>query len=423
VDEDGEPLAKGRVTLAGGSGFGSAAVETAGVGPKDMGHFAFDGLEPARFQLMAASPGRAAKSLPVTLEAGEARDLGDVLLEQGAEWMCRVIDGSEDQADRAPVSGATLSAVSPPESLVPATTDSQGEAQLEGPATGPLTLDVQAPGFATRRVEVPESVRTLNAPPFEISLGRGGWIQAHVWDEKTGGPCAGCQIELAGSGPAQSLITDSSGTAWSEALAPGTWHASLSRIQGYGTVVTRSGGDDVRTVTVTAGRTSQVRFGDPKEALQVVLSPPPLESAAWRLLVRDAAGALHLYDLDASGSATVRRPAGGAVLSLVGDGVTVEVGTLPEDADDPTLVEPPTGVVTARLPKGLDDAGTGAEPLPLELVNMATGRKAAEILVRPGAQIRVPFLPDGTYALQAAGRTLATASVNGGGETDLGELR
>ncbi len=422
VDEDGEPLAKGRVTLAGGSGFGSGAVEAAVVGAKDRGHFAFEGLEPASFQLSAASPGRAAKSLPLALEAGETRNLGDILLEPGSEWRCRVVDGSESEDEPAPIAGATLSAVSPQGSLLPATTDTEGEAQLEGPASGPLTLDVRAPGFAPHRVAVPESVRSLNAPPFEISLYRGGWVEAHVWDEKTGGPCAGCQIELAGSGPAQSLSTDSSGTARSEALAPGTWNASLARIQGYGTVVTRSGGDDVRTVTVTAGMTAEVRFGDPKETLQVVLSPP-LEYAAWRLLVREASGALHVYEIDASGSATVRRPAGGAVLSLLGDGETIEVGTLPEDADDPTLVEAPTGVVTAQLPQDLGASGTGAEPLPLVLVNIATGRKAAEVSVRAGAQIRVPFLPDGVYALQAAGRTLATASVSGGGETDLGELR
>jgi len=267
-------------------------------------------------------------------------------------------------------------------------------------------------------VDVPESARSPDAEPHEIALERGGWIVAHVWDEATDTPCAGCRIGLSGSGPAQALVTDGSGTARSEPLAPGPWNATLARLQGFGPVVTRSGGDDVRQVRVRPGATSDIRFGDPDETLEVLLSPPPTEPGTWHLVVRDAAGAVRSYPLDRSGSATVRRPAGGAVLLLTSDGATIDIGTLSEDAADPTLVERPTGLLTAHLAPDSDLAGS----LRLELVNLATGTRTAEITATRGGELRVPFLAGGVYELRAAGRSLATATVIEGQETGLGEL-
>lgn len=59
----------------------------------------------------------------------------------------------------------------------------------------------------------------------------------------------------------------------------------------------------------------------------------PLAPGPWRASLSRLAsyGVLRLHDLDASGSATVRRPAGGGVLSLMGAGMTIELGTLAED--------------------------------------------------------------------------------------------
>jgi hypothetical protein len=413
VDEDGEPLPDSSITLAGGTPPFEGAVET--TISDEEGGFRFDGLESGRFRVVAASPGRTAVTRSLALEAGADRDLGVLALDPGDRWLHRVVDGT----DREPVQGARLTAVSPPGALLPATTDAQGEAELAGPATGPLMLEVRAEGFAPRHVDVPESARTLDAEATEIVLERAGWIVARVWDDSVGAPCAGCPIVLSGREPAESLITDGSGMARSEPLAPGRWQASLTRLQGYGVVVTRSGGDDVRTVTVAPGATAEVRFGDPDETLEVVLSPPPVEPGVWRLGVRDAAGATRVYPVDSSGTATVPRPEGGALLSLLGQGVTIEVGTLTEDAVDPTIIERRSGVLTAQLPSSLDAAG----PVWLELVDIATGRRAAEITARPGSELRVPFLADGVYELRGGGRSLATASVIDGGETDLGEIR
>jgi len=423
VDEDGEPVSDGRVTLAGGSGFDAGALETVVLDQDSEGRFRFDGLEPAGFRLEATSPGRGTKSLSLMLDAGEARDLGEVTLRPGVRWRVRVVEASRGEAEPDPVPGATLTAVAPAGALRPVTTDDQGDAELEGPAAGALTLEVRASGFAPRRVEMPEEARSLNATPYQVILERGGWIEAEVWDETTSSPCAGCQVTLSGAGPVQVLVTDRSGTARSEPLAPGPWRASLARIQGYGTVVTRSGGDNARTVSVTPGGTVHVRFGDPRETLDVLISPPPPQPAAWRLVVRDASGAFRLYDLDASGSATVRRPAGAAVLALLGAGMTIELGTLRKDADDPTLINRATGLVTARLPSGFEENGAGTGAFRLDLIDLSTGRRVAEIDAQPGAEIRVPFLAGGTYALQGAGRTLATAAVIDGQETDLGDLQ
>jgi hypothetical protein len=412
VDEEGEPLPGAQVTLTGSSASFVGAVETATA--DDQGHFHFDDLEPGSFRVVAAIPGRTARARSLTLEPGDARDVGELVLEPGARWMIWVVDGAQGE----PVAGAVLTVVSPPGTLLPGTTNARGEVELEGPASGPLTLEVRAEGFAPRRLDVPESVRTLGGEPHEIVLERGGWIVAHVWDDSAAAPCAGCRIGLSGRGPGQSLVTDGSGTARSEPLAPGVWHASLTRLQGYGLVVTRSGGDDVRTVTVTPDTTVEVRFGDPDETLEVVLSPTPAEPAAWHLVVRDAAGATRLHPLDPSGSATIHRPTGGAVLSLMGGGMTIDIGSLSEDAGDPTLIERPSGLLTGRLPSNADAAG----PLWLELVDLATGRRAAEIEAMAGAEFRIPFLPAGVYELRNGDRSFATATVSDGQETALGEL-
>lgn len=418
VTEDGTPLSEGQVTLAGGSGYHAGAIESVRLGNDDEGRFRFQDLEPARFRLVAASPGRTAEALSLTLEAGEARDVGDVILEPGERWLHRVVDG----ADGEPVAGATLTAIAPPEAVIPATTDAWGEVELAGPGTGPLTLEVRASGFAPRRVDVPESARSLDAAPHEIVLERGGWIVAHAWDEATGEPCAGCQISLSGGGPAQSLTTDGSGTARSEPLAPGPWQASLARIQSYGGMVTRSGGHDVRSVVVRPGATAEVRFGDPNERLEVVLSPPPPDPHAWQLVVRDAAGATRIHPLDASGSATIHRPRGGAALSLLGSGMTIGLGTLPEDATDPTLVDRPSGLLTGHVALSPEESEAGPDPVRLALIDLSSGRTIAEIETTAGARLRVPFLPGGVYELRADGRSLATVTLLDGGQTDLGTI-
>lgn len=424
VGEDGEPLSVASVTITGGSPVYGPLTETARLEEGDEGRFQFEDLEAARFRLVATSPGRGTKALSLTLEPGEARDVGDLVLEPGARWSLRVVEGGEEgtAGEREPIVGATITAVSPPDSLVATTTDTWGEAEVEGPATGPLKIEVGAEGFAPRRVDVPEPARTLDAEPYEVVLERGGWIEAHVWEEGSGEPCAGCRISLHGAGPSQGLVTDSSGTVRSEPLAPGVWQASLVRIQGFGGMVTRSGGHDVRRATVTPGTTTEVRFGDPAETLDVVLSSPPPDSAAWRLVVIDGEGASKLYSLDGSGSAVVRRPAGGALLLLTDGHVTVELGALLEDATDPALIELPSGTLAGRLPSHLEEESPAVGLPRLELVNLSTGRKVAEVEASVGALFRIPFLPTGVYELRGGGRSLGTASVTDGQETYLDGL-
>lgn len=417
VDEDGEPLAGASLTLTGGSGFSVGAVETATT--DEEGAFLFEGLEPGRFGLVAASPGRGTWNRGLALQAGDSRELGDLVLEAGERWRHRVLGRFSASGRPEPVAGATLVAVDPSDAVVPASTDVYGEAEVEGPATGPLLLEVRADGFAPRRVEVPEATRSLDAEPHEIVLDPAGWIVAHVWDGPADAPCAGCRVSLSGPGEPQSLVTDGTGKARSEPLAPGTWRASLARLRGYGVVVTRSGGDDSRTAVVRPGGTAEVRFGESGDSLEVVLAPPPLESSGWRLMVRDARGAIRIHPLGTDGSVTIARPRGSSVLFLSGLAVSVELATLTEDAPDPVLIEPPAGLLTARLPPS--DQARG--PWRLDLIDLATGRRTAEIDAFPGTELRVPFLRSGTYDLRRAGRSLATVSIVEGQETAIGELR
>lgn len=413
VDEGGEPLSGATLTLTPDRSRWGGGAETTTAG--EDGRFRFDDLEAGGHRLVAASPGRATDERTILLQPGEVRDVGSLTLDEGGRWTLRMVDG----ADREPIAGATLTALSPPAALAPATTDARGEVELQGPTEGPLTLEVRADGHAPRRVEVPESTRQPGGDPQEIVLERGGWIVAHVWNGASEEPCAGCTVTVSGRGPTQGLVTDASGSARSEPLAPGPWQASLTRLQGYGAVVTRSGGDDTRRVTVRPGATAEVHFGAPDDTLEVVLSPPPSEPGTWRLMVRDAHGAAHLHPLDGSGTATIERPRGAALLALMGHGMTVELATVPEDAADPTLIERPSGTLTARLPESPD----GPVTLWLELVDLTTGRKTAEIEATAGAVLRVPYLSDGVYELRGGGRRLATATVIDGQETALGELR
>jgi hypothetical protein len=416
VDENGEPLPGARQTLTGGSGLSAGAVETAAA--DEMGAFLFEDLEPGRFRLVAASPGRGTWNRGLALEAGDSRELGDLVLEAGERWRHRVLGRLSASGRPEPVAGATLAAVDPLGAVAAATTDVYGEAEVQGPAAGPLRLEVRADGFAPRRIEVPEAARSLDAEPHEIVLEPAGWIIAHVWDGSADAPCAGCRVSLSGPGEPQSLVTDGTGTARSEPLAPGTWRASLALLRGYGVVVTRSGGDDSRTAMVRPGATAEVRFGEPEESLEIVLAPPPVEAGGWRLMVRDARGSIRIHPLDADGSVTIERPRGSALLFLTGPSVTVELATLAEDAADPALIEPPEGLLTARLSPS--DGALG--PLRLDLIDLATDRRAAEIEARPGADLRVPYLRSGTYELRRGGRSLATVSVIDGQETAMGEI-
>lgn len=419
VSEDGEPLAEAVVTLNGGSGLQNDAVETFTLDKQDEGRFEFDDLEAARLQLVASSPGRTSRRISVDLESGEARDVGELVLPPGSQWLQHVVDGSDGE----PIAGASVTAFSPLGAVAPSTTDSDGEVEVAGPATGPLVLEVRAAGFAPRRVEIPEDVRTLDADPYEIVLERGGWILAHVWDKETGLPCAGCRVTVSGSGPLQGLVTDGSGTARSEPLTPGTWQASLESVQGYGGMITRSGGDNIRAVTVASGKTTDVRFGAPAETLEVFLSPPPSEPGTWDLFVEDGSGSKRTYRLDASGAATVQRPRGGAVLSLTGSNVTVDLGTIPEDAPDPLVVSRGSGVLTGRLSLSSREGQPESRSVWLRLVDLSSGRTTAEIDSAVGAELHVPFLPSGTYVLEGDGRSLATATIVDGQQTDLGEIR
>jgi len=60
-------------------------VETTDVDEEDDGRFQLKDLEALRLRLVAASPGHGVKALSLSLEPGEARDVGELVLEPGAD--------------------------------------------------------------------------------------------------------------------------------------------------------------------------------------------------------------------------------------------------------------------------------------------------------------------------------------------------
>lgn len=406
VDPDGEPLPALRVELRGGSAWSASSVETGT--SDDEGRVVFTLPSEGTFEVVAAGPGRETVRRSLTLEPGESHDLGEMVLEPGTTWQLRVVDGATGE----PVPGASVAPLDPVQAFRAAATDESGLVEIEGPAHGDLRLEARAEGFAVRHVDLPEASRAPDAQePHEIVLDPGGWIVARVWDEETGGPCVGCRVSLSGPGPAEPLVTDSSGTARSSPLAPGLWRAIPERLRGLGSVVTRSGGDDTRLVTVAPRGTTEVRFGEPRETMEVVVAPAPGDR--WRLYVQDTSGRATSHALDASGAATIPRPEGGALVSLVADGTSVDLATVPDDAPDPVVLDAPTGRLTGVLPEGVGDGG----PLWVELWSLAAGDRTAGWWVAPGQRFAVPFLPTGSYELRSASGNLGAVTVIDGEET------
>jgi hypothetical protein len=406
VDPDGEPLPALRVELRGGSAWSASSVETAT--SDDDGRVAFTLPSEGTFEVVAAGPGREPVRRSLTVEPGESHDLGELILEPGTVWRVRVVDGATGE----PVPGASVAPLDPRQAFRAATTDDEGAVEIEGPAHGDLRLEARAEGFAVRHVDLPEASRAPDAQePHEIVLDPGGWIVARVWDEETGGPCVGCRVSLSGPGPADPLVTDASGAARSAPLAPGLWRAIPEWLRGLGSVVTRSGGDDTQLVTVDPRTTAEVRFGEPRETMEVVVSPAP--GGSWRLHVQDTSGRATSHALDASGAATIPRPEGGALVSLVADGTNVDLGTVPEDAPDPVVLDPPAGRLTGVLPPEAGDGGG----VWLELWSPATGHRIAGWWAAPGQRFAVPFLPTGSYELRSASGSLGAVTVIDGQET------
>jgi hypothetical protein len=59
----------------------------------------------------------------------------------------------------------------------------------------------------------------------------------------------------------------------------------------------------------------------------------------------------------------------------------------------------------------------------LQLIDLSSGRRAAEVETAVGAELQIPFLAGGVYELRGDGRSLATATIVDGQQTDLGEIR
>jgi Carboxypeptidase regulatory-like domain len=132
ADEDGKPIAGATLSLAPGRETTSADA---------AGRFRFQGLAPAAYRLAAAAPGFRPERVSVELPAGESRKLAPMALVPGRELHGLV----QDAATKAPVAGATLSAVDPPGAVASESGD-DGTFVLATDDTERVALAVSAAG-------------------------------------------------------------------------------------------------------------------------------------------------------------------------------------------------------------------------------------------------------------------------------------
>ncbi len=408
VGDDDRPIAAATLTLerAERSIRRSAASDPAGA-------FAFADLAAGRYRLVAAAPGRRAIARAVEIAAGERGSAGVLRLAPADRLWGQLVDAASGD----PLPGAAVAVVEPAGGGS-ATTDDEGRFGLAAGAELALRLELRAPGFPVKRVEVDPELHTAEAAPLVVGLSRGGRVQIGVWDERTDAPCLGCTVQLVGQGMEPvTLTTDAGGEATSEPLDPGAWDAYLETAESVGSTV-RVHSDAVRPVTVVAGTVSRLDFG--RHATLVVRFSSPLPPG-WMVAAsgdsfRSTAAA------GADGTFAVRRPDGEAITLAVVDGALhrVQQAVVPAGYGDPALALPlPAASVRGVLMRG-DEPG---RELQVSLAGSPGGGELASALADGNGAFEIPFLPAGIYSLAVEGRPVQTVEVRDGQPLDLGAVQ
>lgn len=177
VGLDRQPLAGAWLKLSERGGFCDLTVE-------ESGRFLSDLRPGAAAHLEAGAPGAVSERWPIAAgEAGEWRDLGDLVLGRGLEVTGRVVDADTGE----PLGGARIWAPRPgrfgPEvawasgDLVEAASGGDGRFRLSGLRAGALLLRVDAPGRARAHRDLLLTDEEPVADAGEIPLGRGATVQ------------------------------------------------------------------------------------------------------------------------------------------------------------------------------------------------------------------------------------------------------
>ena len=210
----------------------------------------------------------------------------------------------------------------------PSTTVTVGDGtyEVDGLPLGDYTLDVVAPDGSTAPPPRTISVPATGLTGQDVALSRPGALGGAVTLD--GAPAAGVSVTVTGPGGSQTLVTDTDGQYFLDALAPGTYTVTVT--------VTAPGGADVvgpttRTVTITAAGEAR---GGQDFTLTTARAQPDLATTAQDVNVtvdvvgNDTPGTGQTFDLTSVALTSPEATDGGRTLVVAGVGVyTVSAAT------------------------------------------------------------------------------------------------
>lgn len=405
VDQDGEPIEGALVGLEEG-----AEVTTG----RD-GTFELSRLQAGNWRLYASAPGTTMAQKTLHLAPGEHRKLAPLVLAPGDLLRGLV----RDTKTRQPIAAARIALRWPPGGGE-AASDEEGLFSLTAGAEEPLRVEVTAEGYAAEEVEIPPSAMGAEEP-FPLDLSRGGRIRVQAWDESGDGPCQACEIRLqeqARRFKSHRLVTDTSGEATSDLLAPGPYRVGLVAVRSEGSTVRVSSGGDTREISVASDAEAAVVLGERRAPLEIVLEPA---APSGLLIYAEGAKGFQILQARPDGTFVLRRAPGDAYsLSLTdGAGTRVRLGSVPEDYGPPVLS---LGLGAHRISGRLVVEGEPAGGEPVTLSRAGDAAPAAWTRTRADGTFALPFLSPGAYVLSHQGRALRSVVVGQDHGGDLGPV-
>ncbi|HQT94897.1 MAG TPA: carboxypeptidase-like regulatory domain-containing protein [Thermoanaerobaculaceae bacterium] len=404
VDADGDPI----------SGATAALRRTPHrVTSDERGDFRLGEVAAGVYALLVSAPGFDTATSSIEVQAGETTEVGQVELTPGTDLQGLV----RDSQSRAAVAGAVVACASPP-GLGETTSDADGAFVISLPRSEPSVLTVSADGYPVVSHAVVAQELGATAPVV-IELSKGGSIHVSAWDDDSGEPCGGCQVDITAPNVAQELMTDANGEATSGPLAPRAYDVLLEGMVSLGSVFKRSGGSAERWVEVKAGVTTNVQLGSPLVPITVRFLPAP--TPEWRPVGNRPSG-VSLGESRGGGEYSMKYRRGEPMNIWLDSarGAHVSVGAVPDDFRGSAVeFQLPQTDVRAQLMAGTKPPVTTE----VDLVAYATGRVAASVLTSPDGTLDAAYLPPGVYIASVAGRVVATFILGDSQALDLGQVQ
>lgn len=377
------------------------------------GEFAFSGLVPGEYDIVASRHAERSTELRVALTASERKRLLPLTLYRGKEATGLVLDAKS----RKGVAGAVVRSTWPP-GAIDATTDADGRftfSHPNEPDSAPAPVEIDAPGYPQASMPLP-SVDDEGQVVLEIA--KGGRIRVEAWDDSRDEPCLACSIVIQKpGGTAVILSTDGSGVAESGLLSRGYHRVVLERVRSLGSVVQVQGGATARDVIVEPEVTKTVTFGPGRGHLEVRVRAAP---RGW-LLVAASIEAQQVWEQEPDESYRIVRSLRYPTQLFLSNGAGVQVfaATVAREFEEPTLdiTLPLTEVSGILASEQIGRAGVA-----LTIVEAASGQPSAWARTDDSGSFIVPYLRPGSYALRDSGGVLQTFTVVEGQPKNLGEV-